>query len=769
MSKRVRINDPLNKEPDNDADNPNVLPDVIALLEGSPNATIMPAGQNITEHDLDLETIQQVIKHLHDHWCSPATDGHIDIVAAERFGVLEQFQRDELVPYGDGGLRKLMQKKELSLLRTRYHAVRLGIMDLEEADIAGAASKAMLGRTHECLQRLYDSLMTSLLTRKCLDPLWASDCPTGEDPYYIRAFDINKLNANQQFLVFVLEQAHKMGLRRYRGACYIEIESPPFLVNGKTRTYKTHAWRKFTEIAEFVNRCAPKETHLTMWRTAVDGPAKNRAIEQLQKSYDMQFPDLVPDRQYHSFHNGLYDTLNKSFYPWGHASISSNMVSCKYHDKAFDEAIMQYEDWRDIPTPHFDKILSVQMSHIVHVEMGPGNVPLKWTKATASAENKRLKQVYEDQCSEARKSCWTPEEIAASIKCDTVAPDTIIQNNEGHLVMEWAYVFGGRLLYPVNYIDTWQVMPMFVGRAGTGKSLILSTWSRFFEDADIATIANDIQMGFGLETVWDKFLWMIKEVKHDLKLDQAQLQSMITGEEMSIMRKGLPALQVVWRAPGVMAGNELANWTDNSGSMSRRLVLFYFLKKVKQSDPRLAKSLADELPALLHKSNMAYAEACARFGHCDLWGRNPEVSAEIAENPELESTYRGSRTILPSYFHANKSSLKQQTHLMENFLANPDELQMRDKTLQNSGMPFEVDKENLLSFKSLANAYFKKLDAKPFQWSKTDRYMATLEDYDLEVRKLTDVDRREGRHIYGGREYEKDTTWIFGVVPKEKD
>ena len=745
----------------------NIL-DVISLLEGAPNACVKnEQGLQLTEHDLDVNTLQSAIKNLHDHWCSPPDPGqHVDEVAATRFGVIDAFQKDELVPYGDGGLRKIMQRKELCLLRTRYHAVRLGLMDLDANDIAGAASKALLGRTHECLQRLYDSLMMSLLTRKCLDPLWASDCPTGEDPYYIRAFDINKLNPNQQFLVFVLEQAQKMGLRRYRGACYIEIDSPPFLVNGKTRTYKTHAWKKYTEIAEFVNRCAPKETHLTMWRTAVDGPAKNRAIEQMQKSYDMQFPDLIPDRHYHSFHNGLYDTINKSFYPWGHSSITGDMVSCKYHDRVFDEAIMMHSDWRDVPTPYFDKILQVQLSHVVHVEMGPGNVPLKWTAKTAAIENKRLKALYDAQCAEARRAGWTDGEIEASIKCESVAAETIIQNNEGHLVMEWAYVFGGRLLYPVNYIDTWQVMPMFVGRAGTGKSLILSTWSRFFEDADIATIANDIQMGFGLETVWDKFLWMIKEVKHDLKLDQAQLQSMITGEEMSIMRKGLPALQVVWRSPGVMAGNELANWTDNSGSMSRRLVLFYFLKKVKQSDPRLAKCLADELPALLHKSNMAYAEACARFGHCDLWGRNPEVAAEIAENPDLEKTYRGSRTILPSYFHANKSSLKQQTHLMENFLANPDELQMKDKTL---GMPFEVDKDNLLSFKSLANAYFKKLDAKPFQWSKTDRYMATLEDYDLEVRKLNEVDRREGRHIYCGREYEKDTTWIFGVIPKEKE
>ena len=621
--------------------------DVVALLEGCPTST------GPTEHDLDAANVQAALKTLTEHWCSPSEDSrHLDEVAAERFGVLEEFRRDELVPYGESGLKKIMLRKQLCLLRLRYHFVRIGIMDLDNEhmteDISGAASKALFSRIHECLQRLFDVLMMSLLTRKCLDPRWASDCPTGDDPYYIRSFDVNTLNANQLFLVYVLENAQKNDLRRYRGACYSEIESPPVLINGKPKTFKTHAWKKYMEIPEFVNRCAPKETNMTMWKTSVDGPAKNRAIEQLQRGYDTQFPDLVPDRHFHAFHNGIYDTINRQFYAWGHKSIRSDIVCCKYHDMSFDETVMQFDDWRDIPTPCFDRILNVQLGHVVHLEVGPGNIPKKWAPESAAIENKRLKKYYDEQVKLARASDWTEAEIQREIKLQSVLAGSIMQTCEGQLVQNWVYVFGGRLLYPVNFIDTWQVMPMFVGRAGTGKSLILSTWGKFFDDADVATIANDIQAGFGLETVWDKFLWMIKEVKHDLKLEQAQLQSMITGEEMSIMRKGLPALQVVWKSPGIMAGNELANWTDNNGSMSRRMILFYFLKKVQQSDPRLAKQLSDELPALLHKCNMAYADACRRFGHCDLWGKNPELAADFAADPELEKTFLGSRTILPS-------------------------------------------------------------------------------------------------------------------------
>jgi len=511
MSKRTRDDFESNDE----TTPPKASPEeIISLLEGAPNASI----SNMTEHDIDVGLLQTALKLLYQKWSSAASSNHIDEIAAERFGVLDEFRRDELYPYGNSGLRNIMMRKQLCLLRLRYHAVRLGIMDLDDghvtSDISGAETKAFLTRIHECLQRLYDSLMMSLLTRKCLDPVWASECPSAEDPYYIRAFDINKLNPNQQFLVFVLDQAQKLGLKRYRGACYAEIDSPPILIKGKPRSFKTHAWRKFTEIPEFVNRCAPKETHLNMWKIAVDGPAKNRAIEQLLKGFDMQFPDLEPNRHYHSFHNGIYDTINKKFYAYGSPTITQDIVSCKYHDRAFDENIMTYENWRDIPTPCFDRILQVQMEHVVHVEMGPANIPLKWSKNDAILENRRLQKFYELQLEQAREEKWSLEKIA-EIKLRTVVQDTPIQNPECDLVMEWVYVFGGRILYPVNYIDTWQVMPMFVGRAGTGKSLILSTWAKFFDDADVATLANDVQTGFGLETVWDKFLWLIKEVKRD--------------------------------------------------------------------------------------------------------------------------------------------------------------------------------------------------------------------------------------------------------------
>ena len=46
----------------------------------------------------------------------------------------------------------------------------------------------------------------------------------------------------------------------------------------------------------------------------------------------------------------------------------------------------------------------------------------------------------------------------------------------------------------------------------------------------------------------------------------------------------LPALRVdVWKTPGFLAGNEVPNYTDNSGSLSRRLVVWSFMTKIDKN------------------------------------------------------------------------------------------------------------------------------------------------------------------------------------------
>jgi hypothetical protein len=105
----------------------------------------------------------------------------------------------------------------------------------------------------------------------------------------------------------------------------------------------------------------------------------------------------------------------------------------------------------------------------------------------------------------------------------------------------------------------------------------------------------------------------------------AELQSLISGEEVTINRKNKVAKTVIWKAPGVFAGNEAPSWRDNSASIQRRMVLFDFHKPVRAEDcvGNLQDLLRDELPDILVKCNRAYRTTAKDNGTKNIWSLLP--------------------------------------------------------------------------------------------------------------------------------------------------
>ena len=95
-----------------------------------------------------------------------------------------------------------------------------------------------------------------------------------------------------------------------------------------------------------------------------------------------------------------------------------------------------------------------------------------------------------------------------------------------------------------------------------------------------------------------------------------------------------------------MAGNEIPNYQDASGSISRRFVILDFKRKVEESksDPHLRDKLNKEIPRMLKKCNLAYLEAVKKYGDKNIWGQ------------------------LPVYFHKTIMDLKEKTNVLINFL-----------------------------------------------------------------------------------------------------
>jgi hypothetical protein len=390
----------------------------------------------------------------------------------------------------------------------------------------------------------------------------------------------------------------------------------------------------------------------------------------------------------------------QQFYRFGDARIPSDIVACKYHDQMFDENILA-EDWIHVKVKHLDDVINYQFQVGAH--------------STKKGEAEKCKRN----------------------ECLHLIPD----ENEQARIVSWIYAFIGRLLYEVGQKDKWQVMPFIVGRAGTGKSLLLKCIAHFFNTEDVEILANNSQKGFGLETVVDKLLWMCYEVKNDFSLDQGQMQSMISGEDVSVMRKNKTAINVLWKSPGILAGNEVANWVDNSGSMSRRMILAFWDRKVKAEnvDPYLDLKVKANIDTLLHKSACAYAAVCAEYGDKDIWGEN----------------------ILPRYFHHAKSRLQVASDPLMSFLKSENAVVVDEKL---RGMPWE-------RFRTTANNYFQRENNKNFSWRET-KYKAVFED--LGIKKIKIDQNFIDAHGSGGSFFDHDGTeyglgvdWLMGVQERD--
>ena len=188
----------------------------------------------------------------------------------------------------------------------------------------------------------------------------------------------------------------------------------------------------------------------------------------------------------------------------------------------------------------------------------------------------------------------------------------------------WVYVFIGRLLYDVNEKDGWQVIFFFQGQAGTGKSTIANVCKSIYSDEDVGIMSNNIQRKFGLADIVDKKMFIAPEIKRDFCLEQAEFQSMVSGESMSIAEKYKKSKFVLWKTPGVLAGNETPDFIDNYGSIQRRIVSVRFAKKVMDGDMLLGKKLNQEIGRIIHKCNMAYIDAYTKYSKDDVWKHLPQ-------------------------------------------------------------------------------------------------------------------------------------------------
>jgi hypothetical protein len=355
----------------------------------------------------------------------------------------------------------------------------------------------------------------------------------------------------------------------------------------------TYAWERKCSILEFIYQVTSKNFNFDMWKCMTCGKGNaSSAAEYLGHCKDPEFPDLVKDRRVFSFRNGVYVAKH-----WDGARYID--VFWPYADKTrtLPQRIVACKYFDTI----FDDYAGVQDWY---------DIPTPYLQSILAFQE-------------------FPEDVA-----------------------RWMYVFIGRLIYEVGELDGWQVIPFLKGTAGSGKStIVLKVCGNLFEKSDVGILSNNIERKFGISAFADKYLFVAPEIKSDLQMEQAEFQSIVSGEDIQVNVKFAKAHSIEWKVPGILAGNEVPQWADNSGSISRRAVIFDFSKQVVDGDMELARKLEREMPAILKKCNRAYLETAQRFGSKNIWNH------------------------LPVYFKGTRADLEEVTNSMENFL-NSDKIEL---------------------------------------------------------------------------------------------
>ena len=444
----------------------------------------------------------------------------------------------------------------------------------------------------------------------------------------------------QNLLLYLIDEISDLDLARFGDCLYQQKKT----IEG----YSTFAWTKYMKISDFiVTKC--KRTHkFDQWKnmTSNNQNIKN-AVEYFKNCPTDELLALEKDRHVFTFKNGIFltkhniGTVQKPiwrslFIPHGtkNSILKSNTVSSKYFDVDFN---------------NFDNINKDE-----------------WFKLIELCPNFKKILDYQEFDSEVQKM----------------------------LIM-----FMGRCGYEIGELDNIQAIMFLLGAGGTGKTTILmKILAKFYEEEDVGIIPNNIERQFGLKPHINKKLVLAPEVQGDCKLEQTDWQLICEGGKGTFAEKNKNAESDYWNVPMAMAGNQVINYNNNGGQVSRRTVVFNFWKKVLNTDTDLDKKLEKEIPIIMKMCIDAYLWFIEKYPGKGIW------------------------ELLPKYFHDNKDDMEETTNSLLHFIKSG-----KIKLDVNKYVPEKI-------FKQYFNDHCKENNFRKEKFT-TDYYMTTFSNYNIQVKK----------------------------------
>lgn len=424
----------------------------------------------------------------------------------------------------------------------------------------------------------------------------------------------------------------------------------------------THFWRVKGTIDQAINVACRTNADL---ETAVVSGGRDLAVKSLIAIDKIEFPALNFDTRAYAFKNGIFITCipndrdaEPQFLTWTEVKTRypSSLVACKFFEIDFPEAEARDSEtfFRTFKWCDVSGYANAVMRQVVDVERGlpqkdPDNVRQYFRGATPCSTYDPVTitrdDVYLSQEDFEDDVALEPTEqdvIQAPGNDDPLPTphwDQILSHQEiTHERLLWFYLMAGRCLFPARIYDKWSVMLYLWGRAGTGKTTILEKIKKMYAKGSTGTLCSNVEPNFALWALMDKQFVVLPEVTKRLRLPQSLFQQMLSGEVVSVTRKGLIAEELKWNKHMAGAGNVMPGYEDTAGAIARRMFVFMFSKIVKVENNALPDQMDTEVAYMLIKCAYIYRRLTKKWGSRGIWVLAPKHFLDKRKNVEKQTS-----------------------------------------------------------------------------------------------------------------------------------
>lgn len=468
----------------------------------------------------------------------------------------------------------------------------------------------------------------------------------------------------QNALLFVLRRLHELAYRRIGDACYEMIRD----VSGAP----SFAWTRVCTVREFILREIRRETVPEQWKNLTN-PRDNIDIvaRHLSEVEHPEFASLHVDPSIVAFHNGLYSMWDNVFYSRTRVSEWA-ALGCQL------EAERRTQGW---------------------------------------GQNYALEPPTNQTCaSNFVDAPFRPSDHDHPEAMTEIA-GILSQLGVDESVHWWFCVLMGRLLFPLNKRDRWQVMP-YIKTADIADNSALSTFFDMFRAILGEGVVTHVVAGSKALESLSRSRVGVMLLRDSMPLEQGEWQSWTTGEPVVINPGGGQTPYSCEPTGNLLAVGSHIGYKNDAGTVDRRVVMFDMTMGTPELFNKLRHAVQANIDVWLQTIVDAYLTAIHEHATHDVW----------------------SAGVFPSTMHSLRQTLREITTPLLSCIMS--DAFRRDPSLF---MP-------LSNFKDLYQEYRRRRGLPTQRWVR-EHWQATFQDMGLTI-------DRSPREYHGEK---KSAEWLCGI------